>query len=83
MEHAVGHEIVVDEEVLMKFVVSGFSRTCVKARVPALQIARAVVRHAVPQRQILHACGPESGQPARIRMRRAPSAEMSVERGSA
>ena len=44
-EHAVGDEAVVDEEVLVD----------VEAGVPALQIARAVVRHPVPQRQILRA----------------------------
>jgi hypothetical protein len=46
VEHVVGHEAVVDEEVLMD----------VQAGVPALQITCAVVRHTVPQRQILRAC---------------------------
>ena len=45
-EHAIGDEAVVDEEVLVD----------VQAGVAALQIARAVVRHTVPQRQILRAC---------------------------
>src|SRR4026209_2205290 len=47
VEHAVGHKAVVDEEVLVD----------VQTRVPALQIARAIVRHAVPRGQILSACG--------------------------
>jgi hypothetical protein len=42
-EHAVGHEAVVDEEVLVD----------VQGGVPALQIARAVVFHTVPQRRDL------------------------------
>ena len=73
-EHAVGHEAVVDEEVLMD----------VQAGVPALQIARrgSSSRGAAASDP---ARGPalESGPPARNRMPRAPSAATSVERGSA
>src|SRR5262245_20531697 len=46
MKQPVGHEAVVDEEVLVH----------AQARVAALQIAGAVVRDTVPERQVLRAC---------------------------
>ena len=45
-KHAIGNEPVVDEDILVD----------VEAGVSALEIARAVVRHAVAERQILRAC---------------------------